>query len=93
MLCKGDSKDGWIALISGLELDLESASDPRIQALVEYLGAEGGAQEDSIPQISRLIIAGNSLAPVVIASDAKPSVLETGSKSVRAFLAFDFYCH
>lgn len=68
-----------------------SDTDPRIQALVEYLCAEGGVQEDNIPRISRLIIAGNSLAPVAPASDPKPTVIETGSKSVINFYYIRLY--
>lgn len=77
-----DAPDQWIAFVSGLEMGPESIGDPRIQMLVEYLSAEGGVQEDCIPQISRLMIAGDSLAPVAVTSDAKPTVIESGSKSV-----------
>ncbi|KAL5529429.1 hypothetical protein ACEPAG_5414 [Sanghuangporus baumii] len=78
-----DSRDEWVAFISGLEIDLETITDLRVQMLVEYLTGEGGAQEDDVLQITRLIIAGNSLAPVPISSEAKPSVLENSSRLKR----------
>ncbi|KAJ3548432.1 hypothetical protein NMY22_g1264 [Coprinellus aureogranulatus] len=60
------SSDAWVGLISGLEVGSEASSDARIQMLVEYLTAESGLGEDQVPasQISRLIIAGDSLAPI-----------------------------
>ncbi|KAJ7273479.1 DNA polymerase alpha/epsilon subunit B-domain-containing protein [Mycena haematopus] len=62
--------DGWIALVSGLDIGSPSPADAQIQMLVEYLtGEEGGPQQQiSAAQISRLIIAGDSLAPVVSAT-------------------------
>ncbi|KAJ7734948.1 DNA polymerase alpha/epsilon subunit B-domain-containing protein [Mycena maculata] len=61
--------DGWIALISGLDIGSPSPADAQIQMLVEYLTGEGGGPGNQISaaQISRLIIAGDSLAPVVMA--------------------------
>ena len=82
---KANSSDEWIAFISGLEIDVETLTDLRVQMLVEYLAGEGGAQEDGIPQITRLIIAGNSLAPVSITPETKPSPAETSSKSVSTY--------
>ncbi|KAJ6547330.1 DNA polymerase alpha/epsilon subunit B-domain-containing protein [Mycena capillaripes] len=60
--------DPWIAVVSGLDIGSTSPADAQIQMLVEYLtGEEGGSHEQiSAAQISRLIIAGDSLAPVVI---------------------------
>ncbi|KAJ7694131.1 DNA polymerase alpha/epsilon subunit B-domain-containing protein [Mycena rosella] len=62
--------DGWIAVVSGLDIGSPSAADAQTQMLVEYLtGEEGGpGQQISASQISRLIIAGDSLAPVVLTS-------------------------
>ncbi|KAF7338503.1 DNA polymerase subunit delta-2 [Mycena venus] len=59
--------DPWIALVSGLDIGSPSPADAQIQMLVEYLtGEEGGPEQQiSAAQISRLIIAGDSLAPVV----------------------------
>ncbi|KAF8212477.1 DNA polymerase alpha/epsilon subunit B-domain-containing protein [Mycena galopus ATCC 62051] len=59
--------DAWIALVSGLDIGSPSPADAQIQMLVEYLtGEEGGPQQQiSAAQISRLIIAGDSLAPIV----------------------------
>jgi DNA polymerase delta subunit 2 len=57
--------DEWIAMISGLEIGPSSSADAQIQLLVEYLTGEGGGTDEqaSASRISRLIIAGNSLAP------------------------------
>jgi hypothetical protein len=64
MSCADQATDEWIGLISGLDIGSPSPSDAQIQMLVEYLaGEEGGVQEQvNAAQISRLIIAGNSLA-------------------------------
>ncbi|EJD02090.1 uncharacterized protein FOMMEDRAFT_109238 [Fomitiporia mediterranea MF3/22] len=75
--------DSWIAFVSGLDMGESSSMDPRMQMLVEYLSGEAGAQEDTISQISRLVIAGNSLAPVTAVADTKSTVVDTGSKSKR----------
>ncbi|KAJ7349473.1 DNA polymerase alpha/epsilon subunit B-domain-containing protein, partial [Mycena albidolilacea] len=60
-------QDGWIGLVSGLDIGSPSPADAQIQMLVEYLtGEEGGPQQQiSAAQISRLIIAGDSLAPIL----------------------------
>ena len=60
------SSDEWIAMISGLDMGPESPSDAQTQMLVEYLTGEASTLEDQVPasQISRLIIAGNSFAPI-----------------------------
>ena len=63
-------------------MDAQSGEDLRIQMLLEYLSAEGGAQEDGLHQISRLIIAGNSLAPAAATADTKATIVETNSRSV-----------
>ena len=59
--------DEWIATISGLDVGSLSTSDAQIQMLVEYLTGEAGGIDDQVSasQISRLIIAGDSLAPPV----------------------------
>ena len=73
--------DEWMALISGLDIGAPSPYDAQIQMLVEYLAGEQGGTEDQVAasQISRLIIAGDSLSPVLISestinSDEKKSV-------------------
>ena len=62
------SSDEWIAVVSGLDIGQTSTSDPEIQMLVEYLTGEGGSPEDqlSASKISRLIIAGNVYAPILM---------------------------
>lgn len=69
--------DEWVAAISGLDVGSPSSPDAQIQLLVEYLTGEGSGSETqpSPSQISRLIIAGNSLPPVITSSpeiDKKP---------------------
>ncbi|KAF9483771.1 hypothetical protein BDN70DRAFT_262218 [Pholiota conissans] len=65
-----ESADEWIAVVSGLDVGSASPSDVQIQLLTEYLVGEGGVVTDQVSaaSISRLIIAGDSLAatdPVV----------------------------
>ncbi|PFH52386.1 hypothetical protein AMATHDRAFT_46256 [Amanita thiersii Skay4041] len=56
--------DEWIAVVSGLNVGLPSLSETTIDMLSEFLTGEAGAPEDQAiaAQISRLIVAGNSLA-------------------------------
>ncbi|KIM48879.1 hypothetical protein M413DRAFT_36810, partial [Hebeloma cylindrosporum] len=58
--------DEWIAAISGLDIGSTSPADAQVQMLVEYLVAEGGGvkSQESATCISRLIIAGDSLASI-----------------------------
>ncbi|TBU32286.1 DNA polymerase alpha/epsilon subunit B-domain-containing protein [Dichomitus squalens] len=58
--------DECIALVSGLEIGSLDAADGQLQLLAEYLtGEAGGLGEQSQSScISRLIIAGNSFAPI-----------------------------
>ena len=62
---ESNSSDEWIAAVSGLDVGSLSPSDAQIQMLVEYLSGEAGGIDDQVSasQISRLIIAGDSLAP------------------------------
>ncbi|CCM02879.1 uncharacterized protein FIBRA_04993 [Fibroporia radiculosa] len=64
---EGQETDEWIALVSGLEIGASSPADAQIQMMVEYLAGEAGGLYDQVTsaRISRLIIAGNSLAPIV----------------------------
>ncbi|THH33896.1 hypothetical protein EUX98_g321 [Antrodiella citrinella] len=70
------SQDEWVALVSGLEVGALSPADAPIELLVEFLTGELGGQQDqaSSSRISRIIIAGNSLAPAVSASAATEEV-------------------
>ena len=57
----------WIALVSGLNIGHpNAAADLRITLLVEYLLSEAGSRTDQMnaSSISRLILAGDSLAPL-----------------------------
>ncbi|KAJ7046545.1 DNA polymerase alpha/epsilon subunit B-domain-containing protein [Mycena alexandri] len=77
--------DSWIALLSGLDIGSASPADAQIQMLVEYLtGEEGGPKEQvSAAQISRLIIAGDSLAPIVISAKSDSFEEKDGKKGRR----------
>ncbi|THG94729.1 hypothetical protein EW026_g6796 [Hermanssonia centrifuga] len=72
--------DEWIALVSGFDVGAPSPSDAQLQLLSEYLAGEAGGFEEQVhvSRISRLIIAGNSLAPVVADEEAekKPNIHE-----------------
>ncbi|KAG9015471.1 hypothetical protein FRB94_000076 [Tulasnella sp. JGI-2019a] len=68
----------WIALVSGLDIGLpgpsaaeQDATDMSLQLLVEYLASEAGGVEDqsSSSEISRLVIVGNSVVPVISAEE------------------------
>ncbi|RXW24178.1 hypothetical protein EST38_g1656 [Candolleomyces aberdarensis] len=78
MSVDSSESDPWVGVLSGLEVGSEASSDARIQMLIEYLTAEGGLGEDQVPasQISRLIIAGDSLGPINIPGrgDGTPQV-------------------
>ncbi|KII88950.1 hypothetical protein PLICRDRAFT_159910 [Plicaturopsis crispa FD-325 SS-3] len=60
--------DEWVAVLSGLDVGSPSPPDAQIQMLIEYLCGEAGGTEDQavVSQVSRLIIAGNSLAPATV---------------------------
>ena len=79
----GPADDEWIAAVSGLDVGAPDPSDAQIQMLAEYLTGEAGGLSDqtSSANISRLIIAGNSFAPVVSIDAVNAS--ETDRKSVR----------
>lgn len=61
-----DQTEEYIAIISGLDIGSSAASDAQMQMLVEYLTGEGGGLDDAgvASRITRLIVAGNSLAPI-----------------------------
>ncbi|TFK42929.1 DNA polymerase alpha/epsilon subunit B-domain-containing protein [Crucibulum laeve] len=68
------SSDEWIAVISGLDIGALSPSDGQMQMLVEYLTGELGSIDEQISssQISRLVIAGNSMASLSITGRSEP---------------------
>ncbi|KAK0210508.1 DNA polymerase alpha/epsilon subunit B-domain-containing protein [Desarmillaria ectypa] len=78
-----DGADEWIAVVSGLSIGSPSSPDVSLQMLVEYLTGEEGGIEDqgSAARISRLVIAGNSLAPVVIPVKGEPTAEGDEKKS------------
>ncbi|KAJ8579832.1 hypothetical protein M405DRAFT_802452, partial [Rhizopogon salebrosus TDB-379] len=67
------AQDEYVAVISGLSIGSASSADAQIQMLVEYLTGEAGGPEDQqlASQISRLIIAGNSLSLVEYSEDGE----------------------
>lgn len=75
--------DEWIALVSGLEAGAADAADGQLQLLAEYLAGEAGSigEQAQSSCISRLIIAGNSFAPV--SDSSAMSTGESDKKSVR----------
>ncbi|KAG6334004.1 hypothetical protein ID866_5087 [Astraeus odoratus] len=60
-------QDEYLAVVSGLSIGGDSPADAQIQLLVEYLAGETGGSDDCklASQITRLIIAGNSLSPIL----------------------------
>ncbi|GLB35302.1 putative glutamate decarboxylase [Lyophyllum shimeji] len=79
------SADEWIALVSGLDIGSSSRSDAQLQMLVEYLTGEGGGvtEQVSAAQISRLIIAGNSMAPLTPSERGEPDPEQSHRKPKR----------
>ncbi|KAJ7219059.1 DNA polymerase alpha/epsilon subunit B-domain-containing protein, partial [Mycena pura] len=77
--------DPWIAVVSGLDIGSSSATEAQVQMLVEYLtGEEGGPREQiSAAQISRLIIAGDSVAPLSLAAKGDVFDEKEGRKGRR----------
>ncbi|KAI9566522.1 DNA polymerase alpha/epsilon subunit B-domain-containing protein [Boletus coccyginus] len=65
--------DEYLAVVSGLSIGTESQADAQIQILVEYLSGEVGGHDDQTiaSQITRLIIAGNSLSVAGIENGAE----------------------
>ena len=56
-------QESWVAIVSGLEVG-PSSRGVRLQLLAEFLSSESGGEDDQkiSAAISRLIIAGNTLA-------------------------------
>ncbi|KAF5376562.1 hypothetical protein D9757_008276 [Collybiopsis confluens] len=78
--------DEWIGAISGLNIGSPSPSDGQIQMLVEYLTGEEGSLNDQISasRVSRLIILGCSMAPMLITGKGEADA-EGDSKKSRKF--------
>jgi DNA polymerase delta subunit 2 len=77
-----DPKSGKVAIISGLEIDGSSADTLLLDLLVEYLVGDLDDDPDT-PRISRLIIAGNSIAhasPIPTRLDAENIKAKSGRK-------------
>ncbi|KAK0240387.1 DNA polymerase alpha/epsilon subunit B-domain-containing protein [Armillaria nabsnona] len=85
-----DGADEWIAVVSGLSIGSPSSPDVSLQMLVEYLtGEEGGIEDqETAARISRLVIAGNSLAAVVIPVKGEPTA-EGDEKKSRGKYNYD----
>ncbi|CAG8455027.1 14690_t:CDS:10 [Funneliformis caledonium] len=69
-----DDDDKYVALISGMNLDTDGALETRLQLMLEYLTGGLGSfpeQQNFSSKISRIIIAGNSLAEVKVVPDDK----------------------
>ncbi|GAA5896256.1 DNA-directed DNA polymerase delta subunit POL31 [Sporobolomyces salmoneus] len=72
----GEGEGEWVALASGMEMGNEQmVGDLKSELLVEWLNGEIGDQEDSeeATKISRLVLAGNSLAQpdLTVVDDSK----------------------
>lgn len=76
--------DEYLAVVSGLSIGTESQADAQIQMLVEYLSGEVGGHDDQTvaSQITRLIMAGNSLLPV---ADMENGIEEDEKKPVSHY--------
>lgn len=59
--------DEWVAVVSGFDVGALDPPDAQLQMLAEYLSGEACGPEEQLgaARVSRLIIAGNSLSPVV----------------------------
>ena len=79
-----------IVFVSGLDISGTRADDLRLSLLSEYLLGEalGSEDQESVTKISRLVIAGNSIAPDVII-DAAPGATETGKKVASKKYGYD----
>jgi DNA polymerase delta subunit 2 len=79
-----------IAFVSGLDISGTRADDLRLALLSEYLLGEalGLNDQQSVTQICRLVIAGNSIASDVII-DAAPGAPETTKKAASKKYGYD----
>ena len=78
----------WVGLVSGFDIGTSSLSDILVHMLAEYLTCEGGSPEDQFgaSRISRLIIAGNSLAPLDLGSQVENISLDD-KKGVSGYVS------
>ncbi|KAF7322784.1 Glutamate decarboxylase [Mycena chlorophos] len=78
------AKDAYVAVVSGLDIGSAAPSDAPIQLLVEFLTGEGGGpgMQAKAAQISRLIIAGDSLSAVADGK-FKPEGVEEKEKETK----------
>lgn len=74
-----DESHELVALISGLSLDDENCNDVNMAMLAEFLVGELDVKASS--RVSRLIIAGNSLAPVLFLPPEEEETENTKSVS------------
>ncbi|KAI0262892.1 hypothetical protein BC834DRAFT_889496 [Gloeopeniophorella convolvens] len=65
-LVAAPAEEEYVAFLSGLDVGSSRASEAQLQMLVEYVTGESGNPEGQsfASQISRLIVLGNSLAPL-----------------------------
>ena len=85
-----DAGGNKIAFVSGLDISGTQADNLRLSLLSEYLLGEalGSEDQESVTKISRLVIAGNSIASDVII-DAAPGAPETGKKAASKKYGYD----
>ena len=90
------TRNECVAFISGLDVGSSPASEAQTQVLADYLtGACGDVDsQSSASQISRLVVLGNSLAPLGQAGGAVDEEKEKEEKKpvrTRCFSAFFFF--
>lgn len=73
-----------VAFISGLSLDDENCNDVNMVMLAEFLVGEMDIKTSS--RISRLVIAGNSLAPIVLLPPEEEEIDNNKSVSLPRLL-------
>lgn len=82
---QNEEEGEWIALVSGLEMgNSTQVGDLRSELLVEWLSGElGGEEEDAqeAVKVSRLVLAGNSLARPDLTVDDTKKVSDSGPSS------------
>jgi DNA polymerase delta subunit 2 len=85
-----DSETKKIAFVSGLDISGTRADTLRLALLSEYLLGEGLGSHDqeSVAQICRLVVAGNSIASDVI-TDAAPGAPEPTKKAASKKYGYD----
>ncbi|GAA5856203.1 hypothetical protein JCM8547_000817 [Rhodosporidiobolus lusitaniae] len=82
----GRDEGEWVAIASGLEMgNADQVADVRAEMLVEYLLGEAGGDEDQddAVKVTRLILAGNSLAQPDVSLTDEPKKKTYGYDSSR----------